>query len=126
MANGQFQIDDDGMITVVIGSHTLLVDAVGEHEALQECVQPFLVNGELPTDQNDTRWIKAVQQHIHDTHNIRIGPHPAVEYWNLVSKQAHRVADFFTQTPESPSGTESPPESSPGHSEPGTSSTLSD
>lgn len=112
------------MIEVTVNKQTFQVDPVAENNAIARIAEPIrsrIPEGETNEDrlaENNDQITAAVAEYVRQTHNVSMGSYAIVAYMEQIGQQAERVADFFTMTPESPSGSMSNPEPSPLPAEP--------
>lgn len=113
--SGKIEIPDSGMIEVTVNKQTFQVDPVAENNAIARIAEPIrsrIPEGETNEDrlaENNDQITAAVAEYVRQTHNVSMGSYAIVAYMEQIGQQAERVADFFTMTPASPSGSMSTP-----------------
>ena len=105
----KIQIPDGGIIEIAIGEEVRELDVFDVSEELEQKIAPHR-NSKNPDDKT---WIIVVVDWIKEKYGVKVSKLVALAFYNTISKEYGKVADFFIEKPDSSSTSELTPEGLP-------------
>lgn len=105
----KIKIPDGGMVELTIGEEVRELDVFDVSEELEQRISPHRNS----KDPNDKAWIAVVVDWIKEEYGVKVSKLVALAFYNAISKEYGKVADFFIEKPDSSSTLELTPEGLP-------------